>query len=400
MMSQYNSYKWHGTNNNGKKIQGIIIATNRITAKINLYEQNINIKKITKQFFLIKSIKTQTKDIYLFTKQLAILINSGIPLIKCLEILIYSQKNLTFKQIIDTIKYTIISGGSLAMAFKQHPQLFNKLFCNLIAIGEQTGTIDIILNKIITHQDKIIHINKKIKLALTYPIIILLLTILITSVLLIFIIPQFQLLFANLNTELPVATLFIIQVAQLLQKFWPLLIIFYIICHYALIYGYKYSLKCQFILDFLILKIPVIGNLIRKTIISRIMSTLHITNEAGLPLLESLQATRNIVHNIFYNQAISNIYTDINTGQQLEQAFKNTLLFPHFVTQMIAIGEESGNLEQIFNKIALYYDEEIDTIVNTIHNLLNPIIITILGIIIGGLVIIMYLPIFTLGSTM
>jgi type IV pilus assembly protein PilC len=329
---------------------------------------------------------------------MATMIQAGIPLIQSFDIVANGQTNNKMKDLIIAIKKEVESGSNLADALKQHPLFFNDLFCNLVDAGEKSGSLDIMLDKVATYNEKIETIKKKIKKALTYPMAVLAIAFLVTALLLIFVVPQFESLFKGFGADLPSLTRGVINMSKFFEDYWYLIFGSVSGVIYAFIRAKKQSAKFAHSIDRLMLKTPVIGSILEQASIARFTRTLSITFAAGLPLIDALKSVAGATGNILYSEATRTIGEEVSTGTQLHLAMKNTKLFPNMVIQMIAIGEESGKLEQMLSKVADVFEENVDNAVDSLSSLLEPIIMSILGVLVGGLVIAMYLPIFKLGS--
>ncbi len=394
-------YQWEGLNRSGQISNGIIEARNIAVAKIELRRQGITLNKITKKrkpFFDRKNKKIKAQDITVFSRQMATMIEAGIPLIQSFDIVAKGQANQRMKELIETIKKEVESGSTLAESLRKHPVFFNDLFCNLVDAGEKSGSLDVMLDKVATYKEKVETIKKKIKKALTYPMAVLAIAFIVSAGLLIFVVPQFESLFQSFGADLPALTRGVITLSKWFETYWYL--IFGAV--FGAIYGFNYALnhskRFAHNVDRLMLKIPVIGTILEQAAIARFTRTLSITFAAGLPLIEALKAVGGATGNILYAIATEKIGEEVSSGQQLNVAMDNTKLFPSMVIQMVAIGEESGTLEQMLGKVADFYEEGVDNAVDALSSLLEPMIMAILGVLVGGLVIAMYLPIFKLGS--
>lgn len=395
------TFNYVGIAKTGQKMRGEIEAKNLVFAKVRLREQGITIHKITQKRIRLcnrKNKKIAPSDVALFSRQLATIIESGIPLIQALDIIAKGQSNRSFTELIDLLKQDIKVGLTLSEAFKKHPVYFNKLFCNLIEAGEKSGSLETMLNNIATYKEKIEVLKKKIISVLSYPIALVTVTFIVTCGLLLFVVPQFESLFKGFGAELPAITNAVVHMSKLLQSYWYLIISLFAIIIYAFLYMQKHSMSFTENIDSILLKIPIIGTIIQKASIARFSRTLAITFAAGLPLVQALQSVAGATGNSTFSLATEQIKKDITTGQQMHKAMEHSNLFPNMVIQMVMVGEESGSLEQMLNKIADFYEEEVDNAMKNMSNLLEPIIMTVLGLLVGILVIAMYLPIFKLGS--
>jgi len=395
------TFRYEGINKSGQKMVGDIQARSLALAKADLRKQGIVINKVAKKrkpFFDRKNKKITPGDITVFSRQLATMIESGIPLVQSFDIVAKGQSNKRMQNLIEDIKHDIETGLTLSESLIKHPAYFNELFCNLVDAGEKSGSLEIMLDKVATYKEKIETIKKKIKKALTYPIAVLVVALVVTTGLLIFVVPQFESLFQGFGADLPAMTKAVVNMSKFFQSYWY--IIFTILggSVYAFVYAKTHSLNFAQNIDRVLLKIPVIGTILEKASIARFTRTLSITFAAGLPLVEALKSVAGATGNIIYSKATDQIREEVSTGQQMNVAMENTHLFPNMVIQMVAIGEESGALEKMLSKVADFYEEDVDNAVDALSSLLEPIIMSILGVLIGGLVIAMYLPIFKLGS--
>jgi len=391
-------YKWEGLNHVGLKTQGEIEAFSTQIAKAELRKQGVFMLRIHQKRNLIMSKKITAHDISLFSRQMATMLHAGLPLIQSFDIVSKSLNHQRMKNLIASIKKNVASGLTLAESLRIHPAFFNSLFCNLVDAGEKSGTLDIMLMKIAAYKEKTDSIKNKIKKTLAYPMTVLLIAWLVSSGLLIFVVPQFQSLFKSFDAELPQLTRVVIQLSQFFQNEWYFIISTVGICLSAFFYYKKHSIKFAHALDKFILKCPIIGPIMENAAIARFTRTLSITFAAGLPLVEALKLVAGATGNILFSNATDSIRNRVSSGQSMHLAMEGTMRFPNMVIQMVAIGEESGTLEKMLNSVADYYEEAVDTSVDTLSSLIEPIIMAVLGLLVGGLVVAMYLPIFKLGS--
>ncbi|MBA2652378.1 MAG: type II secretion system F family protein [Tatlockia sp.] len=398
MKTNTHYYCWQGINHQGIKLKGVIEATSVALVKKELGNRAIVVKKIRRKQNSLFLVKITAANITLFFRQLATMIKAGIPLIQSFDFVANSQTNFLLKYLIEEIKSDVEHGLSFSEALEKRPQFFNGLVCNLIAAGEKSGKLDLMLTKVSDYKENIEYLKRKLKKALAYPLLVLIIACFVTLALLIFVVPQFELLFRSFDAELPALTRVIIYLSTLFKTFWPI-ILFVIL---ASIFAFKFARKrlswLSYASDKMMLKIPILGSLLLKAIIARFARTLALSFAAGLSLSEALGAVAGVTGNQVYAEATEQIKLALFTGEQIHTAMKNTELFPNMVIQMVAIGEESGTLELMLNKIAECYEEEVKTSLDLSINLLEPIIMSLLGLIIGSLVIAMYLPIFKLGS--
>lgn len=394
-------FHWEGVGSNGQLIEGDLEARSIVLAKSELRKKGVTVRKIAKKrkpFFDRKNKKITQGDITSFSRQMATMIEAGIPIIQSFDIVAKGQTNKRMQDLIESIKTDVESGSTLAESLHKFPVYFNELFCNLVDAGEKSGSLDIMLDKVATYKEKVETIKKKIKKALTYPMAVIVIAFLVTAGLLIFVVPQFESLFKGFGAELPAFTAAVVQLSKVFQHYWYLIFGAVFAAVYSFIYALHHSANFAQTIDRMMLKIPIIGTILVQAAIARFTRTLSITFAAGLPLVEALNAVAGATGNIIYSKATKQIQDEISSGQQMHVAMENTQLFPSMVIQMVAIGEESGTLERMLSKVADFYEEAVDNSVDALSSLLEPMIMTVLGVLVGGLVVAMYLPIFKLGS--
>lgn len=394
-------YVWQGKNIQSSEVSGELVASNITNAKAELRRQGIVVKSIKrkrKPIFTRRQKAISNQDICIFSRQLATMLTAGIPLVQSLDIVARGHTNQLMQVMLQHIKQDIESGRTLSNALGNHPKYFNALFINLVNAGEQSGTLDIMLSKIATYQEKSETLRRKIKKAMMYPTAVLVIALFVTAGLLLYVVPQFQSLFKGFGADLPAITLFVVSLSDFFQSYWWLMLA----CMIGIVVGFasliKKSESFAYAVDGLLLKLPILGNILRKAAIARFSRTLAITFAAGLPLIDALKSVSGTTGNLLYKKATLNIRDEVETGQPIQSALRSTKLFPNMVIQMVAIGEESGSLESMLSKVADFYEEEVDVAVDGLSSLIEPIIMSVLGVLIGGLVIAMYLPIFKLGS--
>jgi type IV pilus assembly protein PilC len=395
------TFHYTGVNKSGQKVMGDVEARSLALAKVELRKQGIVINKLAQKrnsLFNKKNKKITSGDITVFSRQLATMIEAGIPLVQAFDIVSKGQSNKKLKDLIEQIKHDVETGLTLAETLQKHPSYFNELFCNLVDAGEKSGSLDIMLNKIATYKEKIETIKKKIKKALTYPMAVIVVAFIVTAGLLIFVVPQFEALFKGFGADLPAMTKAVVKMSKFFQSYWYLIFGSVGAAVYAFIYTKKHSANFAQNIDRVLLKVPIVGPILEKAAIARFSRTLSITFAAGLPLVDALKSVAGATGNIIFSKATERIKDEVSTGQQMNKAMENTSLFPNMVIQMVAIGEESGALEKMLSKVADFYEEDVDNSVDSLSSLLEPLIMSILGILVGGLVVAMYLPIFKLGS--
>ena len=404
MPKKVQQFIWEGKNSIGQLLNGELVASSAAMARAKLRQQNILPVRVKRKFSpfskrLVRSI-IKPLDISLFTRQLSTLISTGTPIVQALSILAKGTENPALSSLILAIKVDVESGISLSIACRKHHQYFNQFFCNLLAAGELSGQLDKILVRITIYREKLESLRAKIKKALFYPITVLIIAFFIAMGLLIFIVPQFEMIFANFGANLPIMTQVILYLSRIFLGYWYLIVGSISIAIWSFLYVKQKSRKFTCWLQTMVLKILIIGPMIRKSAIARFSRTLSITFAAGLPLVEALQAVAGATGNIVYQQATYQIRDRIQVGQQIYQAMQHTGVFPPMVIQMVAVGEESGSLELMLAKVADFFEEELDHAISNLSSLLEPIMMLILGVIIGGMVIALYMPIFAIGSVM
>jgi len=394
-------YQWQGINKQGQAVQGELSAKTRGLAKAELQRQGFVVRRIqlkSSPLFSFSTKKISTRDLALFIRQLTTLLNAGIPLLQAFDSLSKGQKNPSLEKLINTLKMDIKAGMPLSQVFAKHPQYFDKLMCHLIFAGEQSGTLETILAKIANYKENMQKIKTKIKKALFYPSVILIVALGVTLLLLLFVVPQFKSLFAGLGAQLPSFTLGILGISAFIQQFWWLVGLLITLLSLSFLHLKRTSPYFSYQLDKCLLKTPLIGLILQKAAIARFARTLATTTAAGLAMLDALSCTAGTVGNQVYQAAILKIREQVATGFALETAMRAYSLFSTHVLQMVAVGEESGTLEAMLHKIADYYEDDVAHAVDGLSSLIEPILMIILGIIMGSLIIAMYLPIFKLGS--
>jgi type IV pilus assembly protein PilC len=394
------TFVWEGVDKQGKKAKGEMDAGSVAIVNATLRRQGINPLKVAKRrapLFKIKQ-KITTKDIAVFTRQLATMLQSGIPIAQAFEIVGKGHENPQMQTLILGVKSDVESGTALTQALGKYPLYFDALYCNLVQAGEQAGILEAILNKLATYKEKIEGIKGKIKSALFYPAAVVVVAFIITAILLVFVIPQFESLFAGFGADLPALTKMVIELSRIFQTYWWAIFGSIIGTVMSLSYAYKRSAKMQHTMDRTLLRAPVVGPIVKKATIARFARTLSTMFAAGVPLVEALDSVAGAAGNRVYYEGTLAVRNDVSTGMQLQASMNSTGLFPNMVIQMVAIGEESGELDKMLSKVADFYEQEVDDAVAGLSSLLEPIIMAFLGIVIGGLVIAMYLPIFKMAT--
>lgn len=394
-------FVWEGMDQRGARTQGEVLARTEMVARAELRRQGMRVVKIRKKpkvLFGPVQKKITTKDIAIFSRQLATMLSSGVPLVQAFEIVGRGHENPSMQDLLLKIKADIESGLPLAEALGKHPLYFDDLFCNLVQAGEQAGVLETLLHKIAEYKEKTETIKAKIKKALTYPTAVVVVAVVVTAILLIFVVPQFEELFKGFGADLPAFTRMVVNLSRFVQEWWYVVLIALIALVYGVIQLKKRSAAFNHMLDRLALRVPVVGVIINKAAIARFARTLATMSAAGVPLVEALQSVSGATGNFVYASAVLRIRDDVSTGSQLQQSMRQTQLFPNMVVQMIAIGEEAGSLDSMLAKVADFYEEEVDNAVDALSSLIEPMIMAVLGVVVGGLVVAMYLPIFKLGS--
>ncbi|MBS1190705.1 MAG: type secretion system protein [Rhodocyclaceae bacterium] len=390
-------FAWEGKNKDGKAVRGEMRAASLAVVQSTLRRQGVMNAKVSKQK-LKGGGKITDKDITLFTRQLATMMKSGVPLLQAFDIVGRGHANPAVGKLLLDIKADVETGSSLSQAFRKYPLYFDNLFCNLVSAGEQAGILDSLLDRLATYKEKIQAIKAKIKSALFYPISIIVVAFVITAVIMIFVIPAFKEVFKGFGADLPAPTLVVIAISDFFIAYWWAIFGSIGGGIYSLIQTYKRSEAMQFAFDRYSLRLPIFGDIIRKSVIARWTRTLSTMFSAGVPLVEALESVGGAAGNNVYKVATRQIQGEVSTGTNLTTAMQNSNLFPNMVTQMVAIGEESGALDSMLSKVADFFEAEVDDAVEAMSSLMEPMIMVILGTLIGGLVIAMYLPIFKLGS--
>lgn len=392
------TYTWEGTDKKGKRIKGEMKASGDAFVKATLRRQGINVIKIGKQSGFKSGGKVTDKDVTLFTRQLATMMKSGVPLLQAFDIVGKGHSNAAVAKLLGDIKADVETGSSLSQAFRKYPLYFDALYCNLVGAGEQAGILDSLLDRLASYKEKILAIKSKIKSALMYPISIIIVAFVITAVIMIFVVPAFKELFSSFGADLPTPTLVVMGISDFFVTYWWAIFGSVGGGLWFFFYTWKRSEKMQFVMDRLMLRVPIFGNLVRIATIARFARTLSTMFAAGVPLVEALDSVAGASGNRVYYDATKKIQSEISTGTSLTVAMQNSEVFPNMVLQMTAIGEESGALDSMLSKVADFYEAEVDDAVEGLSSLMEPIIMVVLGVLIGGLVIAMYLPIFKLGE--
>lgn len=391
------TFHWKGKDRTGKAVSGEMRASGEAVVKNTLRRQGVNVISVKKIRMRGGSKITET-DIAMFTRQLATMLKSGVPLLTSFDIVAKGHANPSVTKLLTEIKTDIETGSSLTQAFRKHPLQFDTLYCNLVQAGEQAGILDALLARLATYKEKILAVKKKIKSAMFYPTAIIVAAFVITAVIMIFVIPAFKDLFSSFGADLPAPTLFVMAISDFFVSYWYIIFGGIFGGIWLFMNAWKRSEAMQIFMDRLILKLPIFGDIVRNATIARWTRTLSTMFAAGVPLVESLESVGGAAGNYIYKIATKKIQSEVSTGTSLTVAMQNANVFPNMVMQMTSIGEESGSLDAMLGKVADYYEEEVDNAVEALSSLMEPIIMVVLGTLIGGLVVAMYLPIFKMGA--
>ncbi|KIZ51159.1 type II secretion system protein F [Pseudomonas oryzihabitans] len=394
------SFTWEGTDRKGTKVKGEMTGLNPALIKAQLRKQGINPTRVRKKSVSLfgKGKKIKPMDIALFTRQLATMMSAGVPLLQAFDIIGEGFDNPNMRKMVDDIKQDVAAGNSLANSLRKQPQYFDDLYCNLVDAGEQSGALETLLDRVATYKEKTEALKKKIKKAMTYPAAVIVVAVIVSAILLIKVVPQFQSVFEGFGAQLPAFTLMVIAISEVLQEWWLLVLGGLFVLAFVLRHFYKKSEKFRDAVDRGLLKIPLIGSILYKSAIARYARTLATTFAAGVPLVDALGSVAGATGNVGFRNAVEKIKGDVSTGMQLNFSMRTTGVFSSMAIQMTAIGEESGSLDEMLSKVATFYEDEVDNMVDNLTTLMEPMIMAVLGVLVGGLIIAMYLPIFQLGS--
>lgn len=394
------SFTWEGTDRKGTKVKGEMTGLNPALIKAQLRKQGINPTRVRKKSVSLfgKGKKIKPMDIALFTRQLATMMSAGVPLLQAFDIIGEGFDNPNMRKMVDDIKQDVAAGNSLANSLRKQPQYFDDLYCNLVDAGEQSGALETLLDRVATYKEKTEALKKKIKKAMTYPAAVIVVAVIVSAILLIKVVPQFQSVFEGFGAQLPAFTLMVIAISEVLQEWWLLVLGGLFVLAFVLRHFYKKSEKFRDAVDRGLLKIPLIGSILYKSAIARYARTLATTFAAGVPLVDALDSVAGATGNVVFRNAVEKIKGDVSTGMQLNFSMRTTGVFSSMAIQMTAIGEESGSLDEMLSKVATFYEEEVDNMVDNLTTLMEPMIMAVLGVLVGGLIIAMYLPIFQLGN--
>ncbi|MBA6412947.1 type II secretion system F family protein [Parahaliea sp. F7430] len=395
-----NIFVWHGTDKHGMNAKGEINAPSSSMARALLRRKGVEPKSVKRKpkplFSIGRSIKPA--DIAVFTRQLATMMKAGVPLVQCFDIVAEGLANERMRDLVQSIKNDVASGTSLAPSLAKHPRLFDDLLCSLVASGEASGTLEVMLERVATYKEKTEQLKAKIRKAMTYPTAVVVVALIVTGILLIKVVPQFAETFRSFGSDLPAFTLLVLNISNFVQDWWYIILAGVVALIFAFREARLRSSRFAATIDQLALRLPVVGTIVHDAVVARFSRTLATTFAAGVPLVEALNSTAGAAGNAVYAQAIRQIRDDVTTGTTLYQAIRATGLFPNMLLQMVSIGEQSGALDDMLDKVAGHYEELVDNAVDSLSSLMEPIIMSVLGVLVGGLMIAMYLPIFMLGS--
>lgn len=398
------TFVWEGTDKQGRKAKGEITSVNPAVARAELRKQGINATRVRKKSsggmlaVLKAGGKVNAADVTLFSRQMATMMKAGVPLVQSFDIVADGVDKPSLRDLIKSIRNDVAAGNSFASSLRKFPLQFDDLFCNLVEAGEQSGALETMLDRVATYKEKIESLKARIKKAMFYPIAVLVVAFVVSGILLIWVVPQFQEIFGSFGAELPAFTQFVIRLSENAQAYWFHFLVGLGAAGWLFTQFYRRSKALRDTIDRLLLKAPIIGEVIDKSAVARFSRTLSTTFAAGVPLVDALTSVAGATGNSVYVNAVNQIKEDVATGQQLNFSMRNTGVFPNMVLQMVAIGEESGALDEMLDKSASYYEEQVDNAVDGLTSLMEPMIMAVLGVVIGGLIVAMYLPIFQLGK--
>ena len=393
-------YKWEGKSRQGAPMSGQMAGQDAALVKAQLRKQGINPIKVRKKGIELFSAgkKITPMDVAIFTRQMATMMKAGVPLLQSFDIIIEGIENPNMRKLVDTVKNDVAAGNSFAVSLRKHPQYFDDLYCNLVHSGEQSGALETLLDRVATYKEKTEALKAKIKKAMNYPMAVVAVAVIVTAILLIKVVPQFQEVFAGFGAELPAFTLFVIGISEFVQSDGWMIVLGFILFVFVFRYAHRTSEKFRNNIDRALLKAPVVGNIIYNSSVARFGRTLATTFAAGVPLVEALDSVAGATGNVVFKNAVMKVKSDVSSGMQLNFSMRSTGVFPSMALQMTAIGEESGSLDEMLEKVATHYEAEVDNAVDGLTALMEPLIMSVLGVLVGGLIIAMYLPIFQLGA--
>jgi type IV pilus assembly protein PilC len=400
-VKQLTVYEWTALDKRGVRMKGELQARNASLVKAELRRQGMNpqtVKEKAKPLFGAAGKRVKPRDVAIFSRQIATMMAAGVPMVQSFEIIAGGQRNVRFKNMLTDVKQGIEGGSTLHEALAKYPVQFDELYRNLVRAGESAGVLDTVLDTVATYKERIEAIKSKIKKALFYPAMVFAVAIIVSLIMLIFVVPVFQGVFKDAGVELPAFTQMIVGMSDFVREHIFLMLIVVVAAITGTVMAYKRSEKMAHFVDRMSLKIPIVGNILRQSAIARFARTLGVTFRAGVPLVEAMDAVAGATGSVVYGQAVKRMRDDVAIGHQLQLAMKQTGLFPNMVTQMVAIGEESGALDAMLFKVAEFYEEEVNNAVDTLSTLLEPLIMVIIGVLVGGMVVGLYLPIFKLAG--
>jgi type IV pilus assembly protein PilC len=396
-----NTFIYKGVDKKGNKVQGEVKGSTSALVRAQLLKQGIRttgVRKKPKPLFGGGKKKIKPMDVAVFTRQMATMMKAGVPLVQSFEIVADGLENKSMRELVMSIREDVASGSGFAPALRKHPRYFDNLFCNLVESGEQSGALETMLDRIALYKEKTEQIKAKIKKAMTYPIAVVVVAVVVTGILLVKVVPTFAETFQGFGADLPAFTLFVLKLSEAVQAYWLMILVGTIVAFFLFKEAKIRSKSFSRFLDKLILRVPVVGEIVYNSIMARFGRTLSTTFAAGVPLIDALTSVAGATGNSIYEDCVLTIREEVSTGIQLNQSMRSAGKFPALMIQMTAIGEESGALDEMLEKVALFYEEAVDNMVSNLTSLLEPMIMAVLGILIGGLMIAMYLPIFQLGS--
>jgi len=393
-------YAWEGIDRKGTKMSGELSGHNPALIKAQLRKQGINPGKVKKKGTSLfgKGKRIKPADIALFTRQMSTMMRAGVPLLQSFDIISEGVDNPNMRKLVDEIKQEVAAGNSFASSLRKKPEYFDDLYCNLVDAGEQAGALETLLDRVATYKEKTEQLKAKIKKAMTYPIAVVVVAIIVSGILLIKVVPQFKSIFEGFGAELPAFTLMVMGLSDVVQEWYLLLLAGFVGLFFGFKYAMKRSPKLRDTVDRWLLKVPIVGAILYKSAVARYARTLSTTFAAGVPLVDALDSVSGATGNVVFKNAVNRIKADVSTGMQLNFSMRSTGVFPTLAIQMTAIGEESGALDDMLDRVATIYEAEVDNMVDSLTSLMEPMIMAVLGVVVGGLVIAMYLPIFQLGS--
>nr|MBF0682360.1 type II secretion system F family protein [Pseudomonas sp.] len=393
-------FTWEGLDRQGGKVKGELSGVSPALVKAQLRKQGINPQKVRKKSVSLFSSgkKIKPMDIALFTRQMATMMKAGVPLLQSFDIIGEGFDNPNMRKLVDDLKQEVAAGNSFASSLRKKPQYFDDLYCNLVDSGEQSGALETLLDRVATYKEKTEALKAKIKKAMNYPIAVVLVAVIVSAILLIKVVPQFQEVFANFGAELPAFTMMVIGLSEALQAWWYVVLAGLAGAAVAFKQAHTRSEKFRNWFDRLMLKVPVVGDILYKSSVARFARTLSTTFAAGVPLVDALDSVAGATGNVVFRTATNKVKSDVSSGMQLNFSMRTTGTFPTMAVQMTAIGEESGSLDEMLAKVATFYEDEVDNMVDGLTALMEPMIMAVLGVLVGGLIIAMYLPIFQLGA--